>query len=176
MRSSKKVGKTKKLRGEKAIFGKWPTLTSAIRSHFAIPLFLYNHDRKTAVLIAPYRSKFQQKAGGRKNQIESRDLWRLLHHPKELSQKNKAHWSKVNAIVGQALDTVDYVHRANKDVYEREDIKYSSDYEWYLRNTYSVGSKKANQKSAARKHIPHFVFGSGDKVLAFGKNGKTRGV
>lgn len=163
-----KVGDTDKLRREWAIFKEWPTLSRDIRSHFAIPLYLDSQDNDFAVLIAPYRSKFQQDIGGRENWIELRDLWHLLHHPKELSQKQKAHWSKINTIVGQALDTVDYVHRNNKGHYERNHIIYSSDYQWYLRNTYSVGSKKAT-----REHIPHSIFGSEDRVSAFGKEWKN---
>lgn len=163
-----KIGKAKKLRREKEIFQKWPTLTPDVRSHFAVPLHLDSYNKNIAVLIAPYRSKFQQDTGGRKVRIKSRDLWRLLHHPKELSQNSKVNWSKIYNVVGQALDTVDYVHRDNKAAYKRENIKYSSNYECYLRYTYSVGSKNAKHK-----HIPNLIFGSEDKVSAFGKEWKN---
>lgn len=100
--------------------------------------------------------------------MKLQDLWGLLRQPEELLQDSEMDWSKINNIVGQALDTLDHVHRANKAVYNREKIKYSSNYDWYLRNTYSVGSKIEK-----REHIPRLLFGSEDKVSAFGKGWKN---
>lgn len=163
-----KIGGAKKLHREEEILKKWPTLAPAVRSHFAAPLHLDSLDQDFAVLIAPFQSEFQAEKDGLRNRIKLQDLWSLLHQPEELLQDSKMDWSKINTVVGQALDTLDHVHRANKVAYNREKIKYSSNYDRYLRDTYSVGSKSAN-----RKHIPRLIFGSEDKVSAFGREWKN---
>lgn len=158
-----KVGTADKLTEERDGADKWPKLSRFEESRFARPLLLDTADADYAILLAPFQSLSRLADGGRRNDIEVQDLWRLLEEKTELLPGKSPDWTKIGALVGKALDAMDPAHRCGFAEPKAEEAEYAVQYAWYLRKTVQDGDESA-------KYIPNSIFGEGATTLAFGRS------
>lgn len=158
-----KIGSPAKLREEKKGADAWPALSTLQRNKFAFPLHLDEGDGDHAILLAPFQSLSELAEGGSRNEVQVRDLWRLLDNKTELSPGAPSDWEKISVLVAQALDAIEPAHRAGRAELPASDIDYASQYDWYLRKT-------TLDDSTSVKYIPSSLFGDDVTTSMFGSS------
>lgn len=156
-----KIGPSNKLGKEKDGADNWAELTDQAKSKFAFPLHLDVEDAKHAILLAPFQSLATPEEGGNRNEVEVRDLWRLLDDKNELLAAANFNEKKISDLVSEALDAMEPAHRGNLAKRVSREVDYATQYEWYLRNTTRGGDGSA-------KYIPTALFGDDPVTKAFG--------
>lgn len=159
-----KIGPPRSLSEEKQGADQWPKLTSQQMGRFAFPLHYDDTDAEVerAVLLAPFNSISRSTHGGSRNDVEVRDLWRLLDDKDELSGRDKIDWAKVSGLIAQALDVMEPPHQGGRGKPSLTTVCYADQFERYLRKTTETGEK-------GRSHMPAALFGDGSVTEAFGR-------
>lgn len=159
-----KIGPAGKLREEKEGADKWPDLTIQQMGRFAFPLHYDDTEAASdrAVLLAPFNSISRATHGGARNDVEVRDLWRLLDNKDELSRADAIDWDKVAGLVAQALDAMEPPHQGGKGRPPLTTTCYADQFDKYLRKTTRSGPE-------SRSYITSSLFGDQPFTTAFGR-------
>lgn len=159
-----KIGPARKLREEKQGADRWPNLTGQQMGRFAFPLYYDDTEAGSdrAVLLAPFNSISRATHGGARNDVEVRDLWRLLDNKNELSRADAIDWDKVAGLVAQALDAMEPPHQGGKGRLPLTTTSYAVQFDKYLRKTVQSGPE-------SRSYMPSALFGDKPVTTAFGR-------
>lgn len=163
-----KIGTETKLKTEENQIKNWPTLDTATSARFAIPLMLHILTADMAVLIAPFSSNFEPNADGTRHEVKVQDIWQQIKNTKEFPISDPyaepENWQQTCQFISYALETIGHAHRAGYAKFKRTRQRYSDQYEWYLRNTVSIG-----ESTDFKSHIPILLFGTENEVFAFSR-------
>jgi hypothetical protein len=163
-----KIGSSRKLKEEFDQANAWPTLPARTAARFARPIWyagsIVREDPDVAVLLAPFSSEATPSLDGTRHSMRVRDLWRLLNDASEVLTGSCESLVRVEQHLGHVFDHMDILHRAGLARYQRRQVVFADEYDWYLRGT-------SPRTTSAQSRLPIIVnlFGNDPTVLRFGR-------